>query len=54
MRAVEGPASPVVGKLVPEEIGRKVGRRDPQALLLGSGWFVSGVFHLPCDRLSCG
>lgn len=40
MRTVERPASYVVTKLVSEEIGREIGRRDPQALLLGMGWFV--------------
>lgn len=34
MKAIERTASYVVTKLVPEETGRDVGRRDPQALLL--------------------
>lgn len=40
MKAVERTASYVVTKLVPEEIRREVGRRDPQALLLVVGWFM--------------
>lgn len=40
MKAVERTASYVVTKLVPEEIRREVGRRDPQALLLVVGWFI--------------
>lgn len=57
MNILERGQPAVVTEMVPEESGKEVERRDPQASLLGVRWFVPAWIlfcPVPCNWLSCG